>query len=179
MKWNDTSRRAALALICLAAALPAPSTAQLPDPDPRKELINELDALVQRRFLDIDKGFGIRRISGPGTAHVFQAENAEEQSLTSRLKASGADLTMYLASVSAQGDEPSGEEVRLSPRLGIRGPVWVTQRKRRPAFDRRPLWRIAKQALAESTGATVTRENGWTISARVVRAADASCVACH
>jgi hypothetical protein len=179
MSWIGRFRRTALLLFVAAALLPTPSRGRAPGPDSRDALVDELDAYVQRRFLDIDHGFGIRRIGGMGTAHVFQAENAEERSLTSRLKASGADLRMYLASLGAFGDEPSSADLHSYPRLGIRGPVWVTERKRRPAFDRRPLWQIAKRTLAEPSGATVTRHDEWVVSARVVRASDDSCVACH
>jgi len=187
MNPSTLKRLARMLIVCgvaLLALSPRASSAKNSEND--EALIEDLDACVQQRFLAVDKGFGIRRIGGSMTAHVFIAESPQEVGVYDRIRERSLMVSIYLASISAYEAMPSRQEINLSPRRGIRGPVSVSSaaflREPQPieGIQMRELWPTAREALLRSgQWVHMTTQDGRTVRARGVLAANGSCVGCH
>jgi hypothetical protein len=148
------------------------------------DLIAALDDSIQRRFLDIDKGFGFRRIIRPGdTPHRFKAENAKELTIVEHLTRARLDVVLYLAGRAIAGPRLNSADVdRIAANL-IKGPVFITASDKQigglPAPGR--LWEYGREAMrvfqrSDSYGFSL---GDWRFIARPVRASDQSCLKCH
>jgi hypothetical protein len=161
----------------LAAALAAAPVRLDREPD---DLIAELDRRIQLRFLD-GKAFGMRRVI-PFAFHGvrdFAPENADEQSVVSRLKDKRYEVALFLAGRGVLASSvPLG--VLLPHRIDVQGPAYITPvgAGLPPA---RSLLEESRRALArfESGGGYVTETDGWTVALRPLRAANGSCLQCH
>ena len=144
-----------------------------------------LNRAIQERFRGIDRFFGLRRIVVPGdTPHQFQPEQVSELAAVQELRNRRLGVALYIAGRRVLEREPNllTKEPNVIDRRVIFGPIAVTQRAEfralphavdlidhsREAFDR----------LRKHDRYDVTRD-GWTFSARAIRAESAECLNCH
>src|SRR5262245_19013702 len=152
-------------------------------PETNIELILALDGCVQKRFEDVDKNFGFRRIIKVGeTPHRFRPENAREFDVVRQLDNAGVKVALYLAGRRVLGDKPAATDWKKNERGLIRGPVFVTESSSEgEALPEAPeLWDQAQKAMVSFKASDIysfTR-TGWTFVARPVRASQ-SCLQCH
>jgi len=148
--------------------------------DPTQDIIATLDDCIQKRFLDVDQGFGIRRIIPKGeTAHRFKPENAKELSIVGSLRKVGLDMVLYLAG--RQILKPEWNRNGADARKLVKGPVLMTETDQLDSpttFELFEHTRKAMQMFQTSNKYDFAIRN-WRIAARPVRASDASCLKCH
>ena len=153
-------------------------------------LLSLLDDSVQRRFKDIDKGFGYRRIIAAGsTPHRFNPENPTELKAVDELRTARMEVFLYVAGRSVLGKRPPDTEPNADSRMRIKGPASVTPMRIDIFADYeedlpRPseLWDQARAAMLafHISGDTYEFAIGkWRFSARPVRATEQSCLDCH
>lgn len=178
-------------LIIAVAVSSGPSASTLRGVVPSQEsadsgagLIAALDDCIQQRFLDVDQGFGYRRIVRPGdTAHRFKPENAKELAVVDYLIRHKLDMVLYLAGREIVGPSLNSQEFdRIAGKL-IKGPVRITPNDKGmaglPALKQ--LWDRGHEAMQAFHGSDNYDFNlgGWKFVARPVRASDQSCLKCH
>jgi hypothetical protein len=153
-------------------------------PDSSADLISVLDDCIQQRFLDVDQGFGFRRIVRLGeTPHRFKPENAKELSIVGYLTKVKLSVVLYLAGRSilkpgSDTPEISGDAGRL-----IKGPVFITDNDRRVTGSPTALELLEHSQKAMRDFQESDRYDfairEWKIIARPVRTSDSSCLKCH
>lgn len=175
-------------ILCLCGVFvfllsPSASTSQQHS-DSAAELIGALDDCIQQRFLDVDKGFGFRRIIRPGdTAHRFKPENAKELAVVEYLSGTRLDVVLYLAGRGILASKLNSEEVDGVAGNLIKGPVLITTSDKQvaglPAFKQ--LWDHGREAMQVFQGSNRYDFNlgEWSFTARPVRASDTTCLNCH
>lgn len=148
------------------------------------DLISNLDECIQKRFLDVDQGFGFRRIIRSGdTPHRFKPENAKELSIVGYLSKVKLDVILYLGGRSLLEPRTDATDVNYSTARLIKGPVFITDNNQPSAGSPTALELLAHGQKAmrsfqnSDTYDFMIRE--WRIIARPVRASDASCLKCH
>ena len=173
------------------AISPSPSASSLPGPIPPQDnadsdaaLIEALDDCVQQRFLDIDKGFGFRRLVRPGeTAHRFKPENAKELAVVAYLTGQKVDVVLYLAGRGIVSANLNSKDVDGVAAKLIKGPIRITPGDKAVANlpTLRQLWDHGQQAMRVFQGSENYDFNlgEWKFIARPVRASDQSCLKCH
>ena len=186
--------RAALVAAAVGCAVMA-ATAQTPTPTPGhagvERLIDELDRLVQARFLDTDQRFGITRLVEPGDFHQtlrrFRPENREEVTAVHDLERAGVAVALYLAgrSLLAISDDRMADAASWH-RRAIAGPVLIGDAFGASAGDAdlpqarhvATQARRAFQAFAR-TDTHLFEQAGWQFVVRPVRATRSECLECH
>jgi hypothetical protein len=174
----------------------------------RGQLLRELDAELQRRFLDTSRGFGARRVMTAAPSphrlptHRFFPENDVERELLGRLETVRVDVVFYLGGpslvhqpIATTPPGPSAPPTSLArpltlelaaglpwrPRPPLQGPVMVVNTGGlEPPAAEMLLADGRRSFVALATEDVVEfRRNGWAMVARPVRASNESCVACH
>ena len=162
-------------------------------PPSAASLLDALNACIQERFLDVDNGFGFRRLVPPGeTPHRFKPENVRELAAVRDLDRAGVKVILYLTSRRVLEPKPETTRPGWSDRWLIKGPVAVAGVVDNPELLRAgpigevapppmDLWDEAGRAMAafeqhESHDFTTST---WTFRARPVRAQNTTCLACH
>jgi hypothetical protein len=173
------------------AVSPSPYASSLPGPFPPQEyadsdaaLIEALDDCIQQRFLDIDKGFGFRRLVRPGeTAHRFKPENAKELAVVSYLTGQKLEVVLYLAGRGIVAPNLNSKDVDNVAGKLIKGPIRITPSDKPVANlpTLRQLWDRGQEAMRVFQGSENYDFNlgEWKFIARPVRASDQSCLKCH
>lgn len=173
------------------AVSPSPSASNLrgliPSQEPADsgaELIAALDDCIQQRFLDVDKGFGYRRLVRPGdTPHRFKPENAKELAVVDYLTRHKLDVVLYLAGRGIIEPSPNSKEVDSIAAKVIKGPVRITPGDKQVAGlpTLKQLWDHGQQAMHVFHGSDNYDFNlgEWKFVVRPVRASDQSCLKCH
>ena len=148
------------------------------------DLISTLDDCIQKRFLDVDQGFGFRRIIRSGdTPHRFKPENARELSIVGYMSKVKLDVVLYLGGRNLL--EPRTETTGINHNVGklIKGPVFITDSDRRVTGSPTvlELMEHGQKAMRvfQKSDAYNFAIREWKIIARPVRASDASCLKCH
>jgi hypothetical protein len=148
------------------------------------DLISTLDDCIQKRFLDVDLGFGFRRLTRSGdTPHRFKAENAKELSVVGYLSKVKLDVILYLGGRNMLEPRTEASDINHNAGKLIKGPVFITDSDRRVTGSPTTLELMehgqkAMRVFQKSdTYNFAIRE--WKIIARPVRASDASCLKCH
>lgn len=178
------------------------------DDDPDALLISALDDCIQQRFQEVDKGFGLRRVTQPGeTPHRFKPEQASEMRVVEELIGARLKVVLYLAGRSVLGPKPDEtrsffvesttlryqdksqprEKTPVKPLLTLRqpikGPVHVTPYGLLKADLPKPmeLWEPSQKAMKafETSDQYNFALGEWKFSARPVRASNQSCLKCH
>jgi hypothetical protein len=152
-------------------------------PDSDIDLIFALDGCIQHRFEDVDKNFGIRRITKEGeTPHRFKPENAKEFDVVRQLEKYQVKVALYLAGRSVLGPKPDEAESSRRSRKIINGPVFITTKGGQDAGlpNSSELWDQAQRAMVSFQTSDTYDFNlaGWRFTARPVRAIE-SCLQCH
>lgn len=149
-----------------------------------RAVIVAFDESLQRRFADVDEGFGFRRIVKSGeTPHRFKPENAREESAVRDLEREGLRVVLYLTGRRALAADGRASGTGRGAPL-VKGPVEVTTAQRQggpgpdPSLDLRDESRRAMLAFEQASLYEFTAGD-WTFVARPVRASDASCLRCH
>jgi hypothetical protein len=151
--------------------------------DSGRDLILALDDCIQKRFLDIDKGFGYRRIVRRGDSpHRFNPENAKELSIVGDLTRARLSVGLYLAGRNSLKSASDATEAAASTGKPIRGPIIISGNERAPHFptalELRERGLKAMQAFQKSDRYDFGVRD-WNVVAIPVRASDASCLNCH
>jgi hypothetical protein len=152
--------------------------------DSEADLIAALDACIQQRFLDVDKGFGFRRLTRPGdTPHRFKAENAKELTIVEYLTSARLDVVLYLAGRGIVEAKLNSEDVDSIAGSLIKGPVSITPSDNQIAGlpTPRQLWNHSQEAMQvfQGSGKYDFSLGEWNFIARPVRASDTTCLECH
>jgi hypothetical protein len=160
-----------------------------------------LDSLIQDRFTQMGRGFGIVRVATPGrTLHgelsnvsriseskriaMFVPENAQEREVVAEIEQSGLMMVLYLASRNILGTEPDDKDRYLTLHAHLRGPVALTKSSPKTDWPEiSSLWRQARKAMQDfdSDKSAFQYEfsaEGKDFIARPVRAQE-SCLKCH
>jgi hypothetical protein len=153
--------------------------------DSSSDLISALDDCIQQRFLDVDQGFGFRRLVRSGeTPHRFKPENAKELSIVGYLSKVKLNVVLYLAGRNLLRPGADAAEAGAGE-LGklIKGPVFITGNDVRVSgpptvSELSEQSRKAMQNFQKSDRYDFTIRE-WKIIARPVRASEASCLKCH
>ena len=148
--------------------------------DPTQDIITTLDNCIQQRFLDVDQGFGIRRIIPKGeTAHRFKPENAKELAIVGSMRKVGLDMVLYLAGRQILKAERNPNDA--DARKLVKGPVLMTETDQPDTPTTLELFEHTRKAM--QTFQTSSKYDfairDWRIAARPVRASDALCLKCH
>ena len=165
------------------ASIPEPVLVQ-EHADSAAALIGYLDDCIQQRFLDVEQGFGYRRIIRAGdTPHRFKPENAKELAAEDHLNRHKLDVVLYLAGRGIIALDLSSKEIASIADKLIKGPVHITP------TDKQPIQLpSSKQLLDHGQKAMRVFERSdnyefnlgqWKFIARPVRASDKSCLKCH
>jgi hypothetical protein len=153
-------------------------------PDSSADLISVLDDCVQQRFLDVDQGFGFRRIVRLGeTPHRFKPENAKELSIVGYLMKVKLNVVLYLAGRNILNTGSDTTEVNGNAGRFIKGPVLITDNDKRvigppTALELLEHGQKAMRDVQKSDRYDFAIRE-WKIIARPVRASDSSCLKCH
>lgn len=184
-------------ILCLFSLLvafsfsPSPSASTLRSFIPSQEhsdsgadLIAALDDCIQQRFLDVEKGFGFRRIIRPGdTPHRFKAGNAKELTIVEYLTRARLDVVLYLAGRGIVGPKLNSQHVDSIAGNLIKGPVFITASDKQIAGLPTPkqLWNHGQEAMQvfQGSGKYDFSLGEWKFIARPVRASDTTCLKCH
>jgi hypothetical protein len=163
------------------------------DPRSAAPLLDALNACIQERFLDVDNGFGFRRLTSPGeTPHRFKPENIRELAAVRDLERAGVKVVLYLTSRQVLQPKPETTRPGWWDRWLIKGPVAVAGFVDNPELLRAgpigevapppmDLWADAGRAMAafERRESHDFTAGTWTFRARPVRAQNTTCLACH
>lgn len=148
------------------------------------DLISTLDECIQKRFLDVDQGFGFRRIIRSGdTPHRFKPENAKELSIVGYLSKVRLEVVLYLGGRSMLEPRTAAADVNNSTARLIKGPVFITDNDKHATSSPTAMELLEHGQKAMRTFQKSDRYDfairEWKIVARPVRASDASCLKCH
>ena len=181
----------ASAAVVLSAAARQPPAPPATRADGQHRLIDDLDALIQRRFEDVDERFGITRLGEPGDFHrtlrLFRPETDAERTTLDALERGGVRVVLFLAGRSLLASGPMAPAVAArAERRALGGPVLVSgareQEIARLGLPDRPVLsehgRRAFDAFARS-GAYAFGHGAWRFEARPVRAGRQECLDCH
>ena len=165
------------------AATPEPVVVQ-EHADSAAALIGYLDDCIQQRFLDVDQGFGYRRIVRPGdTPHRFKPENAKELAVEGHLRRHKLDVVLYLAGRGIIAPDLNSKEVDAIADKLIKGPVRITatDKQRIQLPSNKQLFNHGQEAMRvfERSDNYEFNLGQWKFIARPVRASDQSCLKCH
>lgn len=181
-----------LASACIASlASIAAQAPHAPSPGERIGLIDGLDALLQRRFEDVDQRFGMTRLTEPGDFHqtlrLFRPENAQEIAAVRALDRAGLQVVLYLAgrALLSGADAPAAPAWPML-RRAMAGPLLLN---RPSGLDVRELDLPEPRALV-GHGRQAFRQfdraathafalGAWHFDARPVRASRGECLECH
>jgi hypothetical protein len=174
------------------SSLPGRVSAMQVTPTPRADrgarLIAQLNDCLQERFLDVDEGFGIRRITKIGeTPHRFKPESVRELDAVQELEQERLRLVLYLTGRRVLRTKiDSSNATRGSLWALIKGPVLVTSVDPMPVDVDSPPQPL--ELLDESRRAMVAFADAeshefvvgaWKFIARPVRASETMCLNCH
>lgn len=175
----------------LAAAAGQPPALPAADVDNQRRLIDDLDALIQRRFEDVDERFGITRLGEPGDFHqtlrLFRPENDAERTTLDALERGGIRVVLFLAgrSLLASGPMTPAVAARVG-RRALGGPVLVSGARAeeiaRLGLPDRPVLREHGRRAFDAfagAGAYAFGHGAWRFEARPVRAGRQECLDCH
>lgn len=185
----------ALSLLLLLSATLAARAARPAADDP---VITELDAHIQRRFLEAENRFGMGRMLPPADRHSvvlrFRPENEAEERTIADLERSRTKVALYLAGRRLLTSRPlraaSGATDAAAARLSsmrrvLEGPVVVSPSAPGSITDAPGAAALVDDAVEafevfETGGvAEAFERDGWSIVARPVRAAAERCLRCH
>jgi hypothetical protein len=147
--------------------------------------IGALNRVIQDRFKDVDKQFGLRRIVVIGdTPHRFKPDSVAELEVVKELEDSRLRVALYLAGRRVLQREPdltTKEPFALNRRV-LFGPIAVTPSQSIPglpaAIDLLDESRVAFRELLR-TDRHDFEIGSWTFTARAVRATSEQCLTCH
>jgi len=181
----------AAAVGCAVMAATAQSPAPTRESPGVERLIDELDRLVQARFLDTDQRFGMSRIAEPGDFHQtlrrFRPENREEVTAVRELDRAGVVVALYLAgrSLLSVSDDRMADTASWH-RRAIAGPVLIGDESGASArgADLPQAHHVAAQArhafaAFARTNTHLFEQAAWRFVARPVPASRSECLECH
>ena len=147
--------------------------------------IFNLNRAIQARFQGVDRFFGLRRIVVPGdTPHQFQPEKVSELSAVQELRDRGLSVAMYVAGRRVLEREPNllTKVPGVIDRRVIFGPIAVTHATELAllphAVDLIDQSRVAFEHVGKNDRLDIAKD-GWTFTARAIRAESAECLTCH
>ena len=152
--------------------------------DSEADLIAALDDCIQKRFLDVDKGFGFSRVIRPGTTpHRYEAENAKELSVVEYLTRARLDVVLYLAGRRVVEAKLTSENADSVVNGLIKGPVFITAGNKQNTGLPGPAQLLSRCQEAmhvfQGSGKYDFSLGEWNFIARPVRASDTTCLNCH
>ena len=151
------------------------------------EVLSSLDDCIQLRFLDTG-AFGINRILPLHGVRQFRPANAAERAAVDALEQKGYEVAFFLAGrqiLHPSGGAAIGGILFVDPRSGIQGPAYITRLAKTGDLPKpEVLLAHARAALTSfddgnTSNTYETKNGGWSVLLRPLRAASATCVQCH